>query len=157
MKKDNPIWIFAVIVAFILLVLNVVFSMKITETQESLVELRTDVPANFSKTSLQGECPDSVGGHENAYLQIKYFYSDFCLWCRKEEPILQRLVADYGGLFNISWINTNSCPKDADKYKISGVPTFVFSSSDALKEYSHYGFIHEKDLKKLVCDVTGGC
>ena len=157
MRKSNFVWIFAITVIFILLVLNFVFSIKISETKESLVDLNsTEVGVDFAKTAAQSECPDSFGGNEQSYLRIKYFYSDFCPWCKREEPILQKLVSEYGNLVYIEWININSCSEDVDKYKIGGVPTFVFSASDE-KEYSHYGFIYENDLKKLICDVSGGC
>ncbi len=159
MKKSSSVWIFAVTAIFIFLILNIVFSTKISETKKSLIELNnTEVGINFTKKiGLQGECPDSVGGNNDSYLKVKYFYSPFCPWCKREEPILQKLVREHGNLFYIEWFNINRCPEIADKYKVSGVPTSVFSTSDENKEYSHYGFIYENDLKKLICDVTGGC
>jgi thiol-disulfide isomerase/thioredoxin len=159
MKKSNLVWIFAIITIFILLVLNFVFSTKIQETKQKLVDLNsTEVDINFAKKkTLQSKCPDSAGGNKQSYLQIKYFYSEYCPWCKKQEPILQKLISEYGNLIYIEWFNINSCPEDADKYKVSGVPTTVFRTSDEKKEYSHYGFIYEEDLRKLICDVTGGC
>ncbi len=109
------------------------------------------------KTETREKCPDSEGGYETAFLQIKYFYSNFCPWCKREEPILQRMVKNYGNLVYIGWYNINACPELVNKYKVSGVPTFVFSTADNQTEYSHYGFIYEKDLMKLMCDVTRGC
>lgn len=159
MKKSNLVWIFAITAIFILLILNLVFSIKISETKENLIGLNsTQVDVNFTKKmALQGKCPDSTGGDDNSYLRIKYFYSDFCPWCKREEPILQKLVGEYGHMIYIEWFNTLQCSEEVNKYKVSGVPTFVFSESYEKKEYSHYGFIYEKDLRKLICDVTGGC
>lgn len=156
-RKSNPIWIFAIITIFVLLILNIAFSTKILETKKSLINLETKSDFNFTKIALQSKCPDSAGGDINSYLRIKYFYSDYCAWCKKEDPILQKLVSEYGHSIYIEWFNIAYCPEETDKYSVSGVPTFIFSTSDANNEYSHYGFIYEKDLKKLICDVVGEC
>ena len=161
MKKSDPIWVFAIIAVFIFLILDIVFNIKISETKKSLNQLNNTnnmIEVNFTKKiNLQGNCPDSSGGNYQSYLRIKYFYSDFCPWCVREEPILQRLVSDYGNLFYIGWFNINACYNETERYKVGGVPTFIFSTYGEDKEYSHYGFIYEEDLKKLICDVTGGC
>jgi|SRR3989339_1054712 len=158
MRKSNLLWIFAIAAIFVFLILNVVFSVRISETRKSLTNLRGKASFNFTtKIELQSSCPDSVGGNNESYLRIKYFYSDYCPWCRKEEPILQKLVMEHGDWFYLEWFNIGSCDKDVDKYKVSGVPTFIFSTADEQKEYSHYGFIYENDLEKLICDVSGGC
>lgn len=158
MKKNSSLWAFAIIAIFIFVVLNLVFSMKIFETKKSLTELNSSIDVNSTKKiTLQSKCPDSSGGDNKAYLRIKYFYTDYCPWCKKQEPILQKMVSEYGHLIYIEWFNTLHCPEVAGNYSISGVPTLVFSTSDKNKEYSHYGFIYEKDLKKLICEVTGGC
>ncbi len=158
MKKSNPIWILVIIVIFILLILNITLSTKIFEQKKNIYDdKKTKKNDSYKKISLQSTCPDSVGGNNQSYLRIKYFYSDFCPWCIKEEPILQKLVEEYGNLVYIEWFGTGFCSEKANRYKVSGVPTFVFSVKDEDKEYSHYGFIYEKDLRKLICDVTGGC
>lgn len=159
MKKSNLIWIFAITAIFILLILNFVFSIKISETKKNLVDLNsTELSINLTrKITLLSKCPDSAGGNNNSYLRIKYFYSDFCPWCKKEEPILQKMIGEYGELIYIEWININSCHTYVEKYQVNGVPTLVFSTSNEQNEYSHYGFTYESDLRKLICDVTGGC
>jgi thiol-disulfide isomerase/thioredoxin len=158
MKKTSPLWVFAIVVIFILIILNLVFSIRISETKKSISELNNSVDFNFSKKiTLQNKCPDSFGGNDKAYLRIKYFYTDYCPWCKKQEPILQKMISEYGHLVYIEWFNTLHCKEVASNYSVSGVPTLVFSTYDENKEYSHYGFTSEKDLKKLICDVTGGC
>jgi len=162
MNKNNPLWIMAIAFIFILLIFNLALFTKKYESAGKLGPPETNNLAG-ANTSLKGKtettvkCPDAEGGDKNAFLQIKYFYSDFCPWCIKEEPILQKLVKDYGNFVYISWYNINTCPDLVEKYKVSGVPTLVFSTTDNQAEYSHYGFTYEKDLKKLICDVTGGC
>ena len=158
MKKNSPLWVFAIIVIFILVILNLVFSIRISETKKSLTELNSSIHVNLSKKiTLQSKCPDSSGGNDKAYLRIKYFYTDYCPWCKKQEPILQKMINEYGHLIYIEWFNTFHCQEIAGNYSVSGVPTLVFSTSEENKEYSHYGFTYEKDLIKLICDVSGGC
>ena len=86
---------------FIFVVLNAVFSLKIAEIKGSLAELSVEADFNFSKKGLQSKCPDSAGGDDQSYLRIKYFYSDYCPWCKREEPILQKLTRNYGNLIYI--------------------------------------------------------
>ena len=159
MKKNNPIWILAIIAIFLLVILNLVFSIKSSDYKEKLNSLGADNPINVSleKTETGEECPDAKGGSENAFLQIKYFYSKFCPWCVREEPILQKIAKEYGNIAHIEWFDINNCPEITGKYEVSGVPTLVFSTINNQTEYSHYGFVYEKDLMKLMCDVTGGC
>ena len=142
-----------------LVILNIVMSSRISDYEEKLIVSRTDTNKSgfFAKTETGHECPDAVGGPDTPILQAKYFYSRFCPWCMKEEPILKRLVRTYGSLVRIEWYNVDKCPELVEDYSVSGVPTFVFSTTDNKTEYTHYGFIYEKDLVRLVCEVTGGC
>ncbi len=159
MKKNNLLWDFAVVVIVVVFIANIVMFMKVSyykETPSSLEANNTNI--SFGEKVRTGwECPDAEGGIKSAFLQIKYFYSSFCPWCMKEEPILQRLVKNYGNLVHIEWYNIRDCPKMVADYNVKGVPTFVFSTIDNKTEYSHYGFVYEEDLIKLVCDVTGAC
>jgi len=160
MKKSNPLWISAIMLIFITIIANTIMSTRISEYKEELDSIADNSTKNISfegKVKTNEPCPDAKGGLDSAVLQVKYFYSKFCAWCMKEEPILQRLVKNQGNLVNIKWYNVRSCPELAAKYRISGVPTFVFSTPNNQTEYSHYGFIYEKDLKSMVCDVSGGC
>ena len=157
MNQRNPLWMTIIVLIFILAVLNIVMNIRVGEYISQLGV--NDSAANqLLKKSLTGEsCPDSTGGSENAYLRIKYFYSKYCPWCTREEPILQEIVEKYGNLVQVSWYDVNKCPELVAEYKVSGVPTTIFHTFDNETEYSHYGFIYKKDLRKLVCDVTGGC
>jgi len=169
MRKSSPIWIIAVVALFIFLIINLVLYIKIIEykSKTNSISIRQELrdKSYFSeynlsfegKTDTDEECPDAKGGSEDAYLHIKYFYTRFCPWCKKEEPILNRLVEDYGNLVHIDWYDLNRCGELGNQYQVSGVPTLVFKTKNNESEYLHYGFIYEKDLKKLVCDVTGGC
>ena len=159
MKKNKLVWNIAIISIFVLVILNIVMFIRGTEYNEKLYISKNNQSDNLftGKIETGEKCPDAEGGSDNAFLQVKYFYSKFCPWCKKEEPILQKLVKDYGNLIHIEWYNVNNCQEIVNKYKVSGVPTSVFSTYDNQTEYSHYGFVYEKDFMKLMCDVTGGC
>jgi thiol-disulfide isomerase/thioredoxin len=160
MKKNNPVWILAITMIFTLVILNIVIFVRVLEYNEKINYLKINKSINASfkgKTETGRKCPNAEGGLEDAFLQVKYFYSKFCPWCMKEEPILRKLVKNYGNLIHILWYDIANCPQLVDNYEISGVPTFVFSTFYNKTEYSHYGFIYEKDLVKLICDVVGDC
>lgn len=158
MKKNSPMWILVIVAIFVLFVLNIVMSIRTSEYEEMLESLNKTINASFTgKTKTGEDCPDAIGGSEEALLQVKYFYSPFCPWCIKEEPILQKMSSEYGKLIHIRWYNVNNCQELAQQYRVSGVPTLVFSTLNNQTEYSHYGFTAEKDLMKLMCDVSGGC
>lgn len=160
MKKNSPVWIIAILLISLLLIFNFVLFTKKSEYADKLGSSETNNTNDMlfkGKTETGEKCPDAEGGSKEAFLQVKYFYSDFCPWCKKEEPILQKLAKSYGNLVHIGWYNIKNCPDQVEKYKVNGVPTLVFSAADNPAEYSHYGFTYEKDLIKLICDVTGGC
>lgn len=152
--KNKPFWIFGVVAISLLIILNFAMTVRVGEYEKELENHNMSFPG---KITTSDNCPDSTGGTNNSFLQVKYFYSKFCAWCKKEEPILQRLVENYANLIHIEWYDINKCPEMVDKYKVSGVPTFIFSTYENNTEYSRYGFIYEKDLMKLMCDVTKGC
>jgi FKBP-type peptidyl-prolyl cis-trans isomerase 2 len=102
-------------------------------------------------------CPDTVEGNTSAILKIKYFYSPFCPWCIKEEPILEELIQTYGHLFNIDRYDVRYCPEQVSKYQVSGTPAFVFSTENGAKEFVHPGFIERDKLKEIICGITKGC
>jgi len=156
-RGNNFLWSLAVIAIFVLIILNLVMFDKENEYDKKLTLLENSTIDLFGKTDTGIICPDAEGGVKDALLQIKYFYSDFCPWCQREESVLQKIIKDYGDLVHIEWYGLSDCSELVKKYKVSGVPTFVFSTYYDKTEYSYYGFIYEEDLIKLICDVTGGC
>lgn len=160
MKKEiyTTIGIIAII---LVLIVNIVLAFKIVEYKGLIKYQVSNFTSNTNFTKKielnKKDCPDAIGGNPNAYLKMKYFYTPFCPWCRKEEPILRELLAEKGLLFSLGWYDLRYCSEEVEKYKVSGVPTFVFSTYNSTKEYTHYGFIYKEDLNKLICNVTGGC
>ncbi len=161
-KRKSYFTAIKVILVLFLVGLTISLNSKIKEYEKNLENeyIIEGFKASFTKKieSNKNDCPNAIGGNEDAYLRIKYFTSPFCPWCIREESILKELLKEHGNLFNIRWYDVNSCREEVEKYKVGGVPTFVFSTSDEEeKEYSHYGFIYKEDLKELICNVTGSC
>ncbi|MFQ5475353.1 MAG: thioredoxin family protein [Candidatus Nanoarchaeia archaeon] len=154
-------WIFTTLSVIVFLVLNVVLSLRISEYRADSMSSPSNISEGKTytqeKTDTKEACPDAEGGSENAPLQVKYFYTRFCPWCKKEEPILRKMVENHGDMIHIDWYDLNSCPELARKYSVSGVPTLIFSTIGNKTEYSHYGFVYERDLMKLLCEVAGRC
>lgn len=100
-------------------------------------------------------CPNKIGGDPNAVLKIKYFYNELCPYCRREAPILDRLVSKRGDIFYIQMFDTNKCREDSIKAGVTTIPFFVFEAND--ESNSGGGFVKEEDLENFVCNVTQGC
>jgi len=137
--------------------LNIYFFIETKDVAAKLDIIRSNETGYRKITLNSTACPDSEAGEKKALLRMKYFYTKFCPWCKKEEPILNDLVASHGNLFYIQWYDLTQCGEDARKYDVVGVPTFVFSKLGDETTYTKYGFIPQEDLTKFICDVYGGC
>jgi len=135
-------------------ILNIYFFAQADFIKEQITFLQKSETEFLKQKLNDSTCPDSVGGNSDAVLQMKYFYTKFCPWCKKEEPILNRLLETHGSLFYIEWYDLTKCQEEGDKYD---VPTFVFGKRGEETTYTKYGFIPEKDIIEFVCNVYGGC
>jgi thiol-disulfide isomerase/thioredoxin len=115
------------------------------------------ITTNFSLGADRKTCPYEVEGNLDADLVIKYIDSPYCVYCWLEEPILNRLVETKGDSFRLERYDIRYCNEIVEKYRFSGTPSFVFSMEDGTKEFLHYGFIGEKDLSNVICEITGDC
>ncbi len=101
------------------------------------------------------ECPNKVEGNPEADFKIRYFESPFCFYCWIEEPILKRLVEEKGKLFSLEKYDVRYCQEQVKKYKVIGIPTFVFVKGE--KEEVYPGFISERNLREILCKKGGVC
>jgi len=117
-----------------------------------------EVSLDFSeikKLEVNG-CPNAVAGNKESVFKIKYFYSDFCGWCKRQDPILNQLLKEKGNLFSLEFFNIDDCEREFMRYEAIRVPTLVFKVN-GFDEIIHPSFIYKKDLKKLICKANGGC
>jgi len=155
--RHKLIYGLGIIGIFVFAILNTVMFIKGVEYGNDVGIQNNSTNVTVGKQDTGLKCPDATGGLNKAFLHVKYFYSEYCPWCQKQEPILQKLVKKYTNFVYIEWYNVNDCQSMVEEYKVSGVPTTVFKTFDNHTEYSHYGFVYEKDFVKLICDVAGGC
>ncbi len=100
------------------------------------------------------ECPDIIQGNEKANLKIKYFYSPFCPYCWKSEPILREAINSKGNLFSLERYDVRYCDNEVIRYKVSGTPSYVFILKNESKEFVSYGYIPKEKLMDTILKLS---
>jgi len=79
------------------------------------------------------------------------FYSTHCGPCRAVTAMLLKLEADFP-FISVVKVNTDYCPKLAEEYQISALPTIYFVKDGEMKEYQGVMQIFglEEKLSKLL-------
>lgn len=161
--KKTPLLLIIVIVVFI--GFNVYLNLKIKNTSQEVAQLEKvglrpprKVPPEFAKKIALGEknCPSFKTGNPNAPLKFKVFESETCPFCVAQNKVFDQLLPEYGDLFYGEWYQVIDCQKEAEQYKISGVPTFVFTAKGVEKP-SAYGFLDKQQLIDYICRVSKQC
>ena len=111
---------------------------------------------SFKKGSIgSAECPDAIQGNVNANFKIKYFYSPFCHYCWKQEPILRDALKTHGNSFSLERYDIRYCKNEVARYKVSGTPSFVFILKNESKEFPSYGFIPKDKFEAIIKEQAG--
>lgn len=161
--KKTPLIFVVAIVAFI--AFNVYLNLKIKTTSQELAQIEKsavkpprEVDAAFAKRTDLGieNCPSVKAGNPEAPLKFKLFTSETCPFCVAEDKVLDELLPQYGDLIYGEWYQVTSCPNEAEKYQISGVPTFVFNANGEEKPPA-YGFLDAEQLIDYICRVSQKC
>ena len=58
---------------------------------------------------------------------VMYFYSDSCIHCKEQKPVLQELAKEG---YRVKLMDVLSHPEYWDQYQISGTPTFLAANGD---------------------------
>ena len=161
--KKTPL--FLVVLATVFVGFNVYMSLGIKNTSQEItqIEKMADKPIRVV-TEQFGEkielgansCPNIKAGNPNAPLKFKLFESETCPYCVAQNKVLDQILPEYGDLFYVEWYGLASCAQDAQKYKISGVPTFVFTAKGVEKPPA-FGFLDKQQLTDYICKVSGQC
>ncbi len=161
--KKVPLFLVILVVFFV--GFNVYLNLKIKNTQQELTQIEKAaskpprvVAAEFSKKIELGEkgCPSVKAGNQNASLKFKVFESETCPYCVAQNKVTDELLPEYGDLFYGEWYEVIDCQKEAQAYKISGVPTFVFTAQGVEKPPA-YGFLDKRQLIDYICRVSEQC
>lgn len=111
---------------------------------------------NIKKGTIgNAQCPDTIQGSQEADLRIKYFYSPFCPYCWKEEPILRDMLTSYGNSLSLERYDIRYCKDEVAKYRVSGTPSFVFILKNESKEFPSYGFIPKNKFEAIIKKQIG--
>ncbi len=161
--KKVPLFLVLAVVVFV--GFNIYLNLKIKNTKQELTQIENAaikpprvVAAEFSKKVELGEksCPSIKAGNPNASLKFKLFESETCPYCVAQNKVLDEILPEHGDLFYGEWYQVIDCQKEAEQYKISGVPTFVFTAQGVEKEPA-YGFLDKQQLIDYICQVSDKC
>lgn len=161
--EKTPLLLVIAVVAFV--GFNVYLRLRIQKTSQELNQIQAaatkparQVPTEFSKKNIIGEksCPSIKAGNTRAPLKFKLFESETCPYCVAQNKVIDELLPSYGDLFYAEWYQVIDCGKEAEQYKISGVPTFVFTAKGTEKP-PVYGFLDKGQMIDYICKVSGSC
>lgn len=102
-------------------------------------------------------CPDTFLGNENASFQIKYFYSENCIYCLGEEKIINDLIKEKGNLFSLEKYNVNLCGDIANDFGVLKTPAFVFLDKEENSYFTKNSYLPKDVLERTICKSTGAC
>ncbi len=161
--KKTPLFLVVLVTLFI--GFNVYMNLNIKKTSQDIVQIEkaADKPPRivteqFSKKIELGEnsCPNIKAGNPDAPLKFKVFESETCPYCVAQDKVFDQILPEYGDLFYGEWYGLSSCAQDAQKYQISGVPTFIFTAYGVEKPPA-YGFLDKQQLVGYICKVSEQC
>jgi len=161
--KKTPLFLVVLVTLFI--GFNVYLNLGIKNTSQEItqIEKAADKPprvvvAEFSKKIELGEknCPNIKAGNPDAPLKFKVFESETCPYCVAQNKVLDQILPEHGDHFYGEWYGLDSCGEDAQKYKISGVPTFIFNAK-GIEKPPAYGFLDKQQLTDYICKVGEQC
>lgn len=161
--KKVPLFLVLAVAVFV--GFNIYLNLKIKNTKQELAQIEKAaskparvVASEFAKKIVLGEksCPSIKAGNPNAPLKFKLFESETCPYCVAQNKVLDEILPEYGDLFYGEWYEVIDCQKESGQYKISGVPTFVFTAKGVEKPPA-YGFLDKQQLADYICAVSEEC
>jgi thioredoxin 1 len=72
--------------------------------------------------------------------------ADKCIPCIRMAPELEKLKKEYAGVLEVEFIDVWKKPKDAEPYKVRGIPTQIFYDASGKEIVRHFGFISKEDI-----------
>ena len=82
-----------------------------------------------------------------------------CIPCKMMAPILEELKTTYNGKLQVDFIDVWKKPDEANKYKISIIPTQIFYDASGKELFRHEGFFVKEDIiakwKEFGVDLGG--
>jgi len=72
--------------------------------------------------------------------------ADKCIPCKMMAPIIDKLKKDYNGKADIIFIDVWKDSKQAERFKISAIPTQIFYDKNGKEVWRHVGFLKEEAI-----------
>ena len=72
--------------------------------------------------------------------------ADKCIPCKMMAPLLEELKTTYNGKLQVDFIDIWKNPGEANKYKISIIPTQIFYDASGKELFRHEGFFSKEDI-----------
>jgi len=97
------------------------------------------------KTFTDADFGDSV---KNGVVLVD-FWAEWCAPCRRLEPTVNQLAADYNGRLTVAKVNIDENPMTPSKFMVRGIPTLLLFKNGDLKE-TVVGLSSKDDLSKII-------
>lgn len=81
------------------------------------------------------------------------FSADWCSWCKKLEPIIEKLEDKYSEAIEFKTIDTDEHPELAKAYNIRGLPTLVFLDKNGNEIGRIEGFSSEEIIETEILKI----
>ena len=72
-----------------------------------------------------------------------------CIPCKQMVPVLEEVKKMYDGKATVKVIDVYDSPDEANKYKISVIPTQIFLDKDGKEVFRHEGFFPKEEIVKV--------
>jgi thioredoxin len=82
------------------------------------------------------------------------FYAPWCGWCRKLEPLVEKLAVEYKGRMKFVKVNTDEQKEIASRWDVKGLPTMlIFKAGKPVGRI--VGYRDEKALRAILNEHIG--
>jgi thioredoxin 1 len=83
------------------------------------------------------------------------FYADWCGWCHKLAPVVDKLAGDYAGKVTFVKVDTDAEQELAQRFGVQGLPTMVIFK-DGRPAQTIVGYRDEAGLKEIIDKALAG-
>lgn len=104
-----------------------------------------------SETSEESFKKDVLLSHEPVLVD---FYATWCGPCKKMEPIIKEVAAEYNGKMKVFKVDVDKNPGLSQRYHIEAIPTIAVFKNGAVVTTSS-GFIQKSELEPIIRESLG--
>jgi len=72
--------------------------------------------------------------------------ADKCIPCIQMAPELEKLKKEYAGMLEVEFVDIWKRPREAEPYRVRGIPTQIFYDASGKEVARHLGFISKEDI-----------